>query len=75
MAAGEPVFVAKENSDAEDAGYLMTFLHDLGNASTQFVIMDAQDFGRGYVAKVTLPQRIPFGFHGNWSSDLGVSSR
>ena len=42
MAAGEPVFVAKENSDAEDAGYLMTFLHDLGNASTQFVIMDAR---------------------------------
>lgn len=73
MAAGEPVFVGKENSDAEDAGYLMTFLHDLTNASTEFVVMDAQDFDRGYVAKVKLPQRIPFGFHGNWSSDASMS--
>ena len=46
------VFVGKENSDAEDAGYLMTFLCDLTNASTEFVVMDAQDFDRGYVAKV-----------------------
>ena len=73
MAAGEPVFVAKENSDAEDAGYLITFLHDLGHASTEFVVMDAQDFDRGYVAKVKLPQRVPFGFHGNWSSDASMS--
>ena len=71
-AAGEPVFVAKENADGEDAGYLITFLHDLGSASTEFVVMDAQDFDRGYVAKVKLPQRIPFGFHGNWSSDASV---
>ena len=66
------MFVAKENADAEDAGYLITFLHDLGSASTEFVVMDAQDFDRGYVAKVKLPQRIPFGFHGNWSSDTSV---
>jgi carotenoid cleavage dioxygenase len=73
MAAGEPVFVAKENSDVEDAGYLITSLHDLGHASTEFVVMDAQDFDRGYVAKVKLPQRVPFGFHGNWSSDASMS--
>lgn len=71
-AAGEPVFVAKEGSDAEDAGYLITFIHDLGNETTEFVVMDAQDFDRGYVAQVKLPQRIPFGFHGNWSSDSSV---
>ena len=71
-AAGEPVFVAKENSDAEDAGYLMTFVHDLGKDAAEFVVMDAQDFDRGYVARVKLPQRIPFGFHGNWASDASA---
>ena len=47
-AAGEPVFVAKENSDAEDAGYLMTFVHDQGKDAAEFVVMDAEDFDRGY---------------------------
>jgi carotenoid cleavage dioxygenase len=71
-AAGEPVFVAKENSEAEDAGYLMTFVHDQGKDAAEFVVMDAEDFDRGYVARVKLPQRIPFGFHGNWASDASV---
>ena len=31
--------------------------------------MDAEDLARGYVASVALPQRIPFGFHGNWVRD------
>jgi carotenoid cleavage dioxygenase len=31
--------------------------------------MDARDFARGYVARVKLPQRVPFGFHGNWVPD------
>ena len=37
------------------------------------VVMDAQDLGRGYVAQVPLPQRVPFGFHGNWVSDRSVA--
>jgi len=36
-------------------------------------VIDAQDFGRGYVARVPLPQRVPFGFHGNWVSDRAVA--
>ena len=31
--------------------------------------VDAQDFTRGYVAQITLSQRVPFGFHGNWVRD------
>ena len=68
-AAGEAVFVEKEDATAEDDGWLLTFVHDLNTDSTEFVVMDAADFDRGYVAKVALPQRVPFGFHGNWIGD------
>lgn len=72
-AAGEPVFVGREGSTVEDDGWLVTFVHDLGAGTAEFVVMDAQDFSRDYVARVPLPQRVPFGFHGNWVSDASVS--
>ena len=68
-AAGEPVFVAKSGGAEEDAGWLVTFVHDLGAGRTEFVVLDAQDLDRGEVARVPLPQRVPFGFHGNWVGD------
>jgi len=68
-AAGEPVFVGRSGSTEEDDGWLMTFVHDGNDDSAEFVVIDAQDFDRGYVARVRLPQRVPFGFHGNWVSD------
>lgn len=75
-AAGEPVFIARRDdgspSDDEDDGWLMTFVHDLNTESAELVVLDAQDFDRGYVAQVELPQRVPYGFHGNWVSDRAV---
>ena len=60
-AAGEPVFVGRPGGTAEDDGWLVTFVHEADRA--EFVVLDAQDFDRGYVARVPLPQRVPFGFH------------
>jgi carotenoid cleavage dioxygenase len=68
-AAGEPVFVARPGGTEEDDGWLVTFVHDGNDHSAEFVVMDARDFARGYVARVKLPQRVPFGFHGNWVPD------
>ena len=70
--AGEPVFVGRQGSTVEDDGWLITFVHDATNGGAELVVIDAQDFGRGYVAQVTLPQRVPYGFHGNWVSDRSV---
>jgi carotenoid cleavage dioxygenase len=73
--AGEAVFVPRADSGpdaAEDDGWLLTLVHDIGRESTDFVVLDAQDFDRGYVARVELPQRVPFGFHGNWVSDQAI---
>jgi len=71
-AAGEPVFVARADSESEDDGWLLTFIHDLSAGTAEFVVLDARDFARGTVARVVLPQRVPFGFHGNWVSDNEV---
>ncbi|MBI4933380.1 MAG: carotenoid oxygenase family protein [Actinobacteria bacterium] len=69
---GEPVFVARPDSSAEDDGWIITFVHDVPSSSAELVIIDAQDFARGPVARVLLPQRVPYGFHGNWVSDRSV---
>jgi carotenoid cleavage dioxygenase len=67
--AGEPVFVSRPDATAEDDGWLITMVHDVPQATAELVILDAQDFTRGEVARVLLPQRVPYGFHGNWVSD------
>lgn len=70
---GEPVFVARPSAAAEDDGWLVTLVHDAGAGTAELVVLDGADFGRGEVARVVLPQRVPYGFHGNWVSDRSVS--
>lgn len=70
--AGEAVFIGREGSTDEDDGWLMTLVHNTPKSTAELVVLDAQDFARGYVARVPLPQRIPYGFHGNWVTDRVV---
>jgi carotenoid cleavage dioxygenase len=68
-ASGEGVFVPAGPSAAEDEGFVLSFVYDERTNASRLVILDAQDFGRAPVAEVALPQRVPFGFHGNWVGD------
>ncbi|MEX0848431.1 MAG: carotenoid oxygenase family protein [Ilumatobacteraceae bacterium] len=70
---GEPVFVGRPDATAEDDGWLITLVHDATTDGAELVVLDAQDLDRGYVAQVPLPQRVPYGFHGNWVSDRAVA--
>lgn len=63
---GEFVFVPRHAQAAEDEGWLMGFVVDAARQTTDFVILDAQDFSGAPSAVVTIPHRIPPGFHGNW---------
>ncbi|MFZ9481986.1 MAG: carotenoid oxygenase family protein [Ilumatobacteraceae bacterium] len=67
--AGEPVFVSRPDATAEDDGWLVTLVHDVPRETAELVVIDAQDLAAGPVARVLLPQRVPYGFHGNWVSD------
>jgi carotenoid cleavage dioxygenase len=65
--AGEPVFARA--GVGEDEGYLLTFVFDPARNASDLVIIDAQEFEKGPVARVHLPRRVPYGFHGSWIAD------
>ena len=62
----EGVFIPREGAAAEDDGWIMAYAYDGATDSGEVVVIDAQDFTAPPVARVELPQRVPFGFHGNW---------
>lgn len=75
--AQEPQFVPREDAHSEDDGYLLTLMFDESqldaegqaddHAKSELWIIDARDM-ISVVAKIVLPQRVPYGFHGNWFS-------
>ncbi len=68
----EPVFVPREGSAAEDDGWILCLVHDAATSGAELHVIDASDFASDPVATITLPQRVPAGFHGNWVSDASV---
>ncbi|HEV7688031.1 MAG TPA: carotenoid oxygenase family protein, partial [Acidimicrobiia bacterium] len=69
---GEGVFVPVSDDSGEDDGYVLAYVYDAGSDSSDLVILDASDFTATPVATVSLPQRVPFGFHGSWVSDTDL---
>lgn len=63
---GEGVFVPKPNATSEDDGWLLTFVHDLAEYKSELFIADARSFDAEPVARIKLPVRVPYGFHGAW---------
>ena len=64
----EPVFVPRAGAQAEDDGYLLSFVYDQARHASELLIADAQDLARGAIASVRTP-RVPYGFHGSWVPD------
>ena len=63
---GEFVFVPQHADAAEDEGWLLGYVINTNNETTDLVILDAQRFSGEPQAVITIPHRIPPGFHGNW---------
>ncbi|MEH2283292.1 MAG: carotenoid oxygenase family protein [Nostoc sp.] len=66
---GEAVFAPRPGATAEDDGWLMTFVHDEGSDISELVVVNAQDITAEPVARVIIPQRVPYGFHGAWFAE------
>ena len=63
---GEFVFVPASPEAAENEGWLVGLVIDVGGSVTDLVILDARDFEGPPVASIRIPHRVPPGFHGNW---------
>ncbi|KAE8415082.1 carotenoid oxygenase [Aspergillus pseudocaelatus] len=76
--AQECSFVPRRDGTSEDDGWLVTYVFDEsqldsnGNAPatsrSELWIIDARNM-RDIVARVLLPQRVPYGMHGDWFSE------
>ncbi|RSL83515.1 hypothetical protein CEP51_004462 [Fusarium floridanum] len=82
--AQEPRFVAASYSRDEDAGYLLFYVFDESqltengdcpnSAVSELWILDAKNM-RHVIAKITLPQRVPYGLHGTWFSHSDIEKQ
>ena len=70
--ADEGIFVARPESKREDDGWLLTLVYDQKRGKSELVIVDTRAFDKKPVARVMLPVRAPFGFHGLWLDDSNL---
>lgn len=74
-ALSEAVFVPRSRHAAEGDGWLLSVVWRGAQRRSDLIVLDTGAIGRGPVAAVALPRRVPFGFHGNWLGAGAVDSR
>ncbi len=67
----EALFIPASPDSAEGEGYLMSVIYDRREDRSEVAILNAQDVSKGPIARVKLPRRVPFGFHGTWIPKAG----
>ena len=82
--AQEPRFVPRGEGSTEDDGWVVSYVFDeaqltedgqcKSNAKSELWIIDARNM-RDVVAKIQLPQRVPYGMHGNWFSEQDIENQ
>ncbi|WVZ18495.1 hypothetical protein V8G54_005817 [Vigna mungo] len=57
-------FVPIEGGLEEDDGWIIAFVHNEDTNISEVHIIDAKKFSGEVVTKITMPRRVPYGFHG-----------
>lgn len=70
MYGGEALYVPKSNARSEDDGYLLDIL--MTGEKSDLIVVDASTMRE--VARLHLPQRVPFGVHATWLSSNEAAS-
>lgn len=64
---GEPVFVAAPEASTEDAGAVLSVVFNSQSGTSSLIVLDGQSFTE--IARINLPQHVPFGFHGQFFAE------
>ena len=82
--AQEARFVPRRQAQTEDDGWLLTYVFDetqleeggacRDGACSELWVIDAKEM-KDVVARIRLPQRVPYGLHGNWFSEQDIQSQ
>lgn len=82
--AQESRFVPRADGISEDDGWILSYVFDESqlldndeckpNAKSELWVIDAKNM-RDVVARVHLPQRVPYGLHGNWFSEEEIQGQ
>jgi carotenoid cleavage dioxygenase-like enzyme len=72
---GETVFAPRDGSTAEDDGYLLTFVAEEASGASELYLFDAQRLGDGPVCRLSIPQRVPTGYHTWWVDAADVAAQ
>ncbi|KAF6165338.1 hypothetical protein GIB67_018782 [Kingdonia uniflora] len=62
------VFVPKAGILEEENGWIVSFVHNEETKISEVHIIDAKMFGTEAITKITMPQRVSYGFHGTFVS-------
>ena len=50
----------------EDDGYVLALVYNAARNASDFFVLDARDIAGEPIAEIRIPNRVPYGFHGNW---------
>ncbi|MES2290373.1 MAG: carotenoid oxygenase family protein [Pseudomonadota bacterium] len=65
--ASEAPFVPRIDAVDEDDGYLVSFLIDENNQTSECILIDCKNFAAGPVVRIALPHKICSGTHTTWA--------
>ena len=62
----EAPFAARPGSSSEDDGYLISYVYDERDHSSEVHVLDARALTERPLCRLGLPGRVPLGFHATW---------
>lgn len=71
-AGSEPLFVPRPGGTSDEDGWVVVFVYDKSRNTSDLAVLDASNVAAGPIARVHLPRRVPFGFHGWWMPESTI---